>query len=238
MKQIRTKKGLFPYEQKYYYLGKKRINKEVSFDNLKDILAVMKAHNLSVSPACGTLLGIIRDGNFIDWDEDIDLNILQEDLEEFKCCLWDLKAIGFELFRCDRCGHLYSMTRNGEYVDFYIMEKISPEVRTNMGPDFVLDKHLMNLRDWDFKGMAIQVPVEYESYLQLMFGDWRTPVQWADFELNKLQIMKENIWTWLKNLPPFGIRLKLLKRHHRKDLNKFLRRCEKYHTSLKYPINY
>lgn len=238
MKYIDTSKGRFPYKYKYVYLGKKRIDKDISFNNLKDILVVMKSYNIRVSPACGSLLGIIRDGNFIDWDEDIDLNILQEDIDNFKNSLWDLKEIGFELFRCDRCGHLYSVTRNGEYVDFYIMEKISPEIRTNMGPDFVFDKHLINLMDWNFKGLNIQVPIEYESYLEMMYGDWKTPVQYANYELNKFQIFKKNLWTWLKNLPPYNLRLRLLKRHHRKDLHKFLMRCEKYNIELKYPINY
>ena len=238
MKYIKTSKGNFPYEQKFIYLGIKRINKSISFDNLKDILTVMKSHNIRVSPACGSLLGIIRDGDFIDWDEDIDLNILQEDIERFKNSLWDLKEKGFELSRCDRCGHLYSVTRNGEFVDFYIMEKISPEIRTNMGPDFVFDKHLVNLMDWDFNGLKIQVPVEYESYLELMYGDWRTPVQYADFEISKFRILVKYIWASIKNLPPYPIRIKLLKHHHRKDLRKFLNRCEKYHVELKYQIDY
>lgn len=238
MKYIVTSKGKLPYKQKYYYIGKKRINKDISFQNLKDILAVMNSHQISVSPADGTLLGIIRSGHFIDWDEDIDLNILMEDLEKFKDSLWDLKEIGFELFRCDRCGHLYSITRNGEYADFYIMEKVSPEVRTNMGTDFVLDRHLTNLKDWNFNGLKIKVPVEYESYLELMYGDWRTPVQYANFELSKIQIYKENLWTWIKQLPPYPIRLKLLKRRHRKHLQKFLNRCKKYNVELQYPINY
>ena len=238
MGYIETSRGRFPYKQQYFYLGKKRIDKQVSFENLKVILDVLRLHNISVSPACGYLLGIIRDGHFIDWDEDIDLNILMEDVEKLKNSLWDLRERGFELFRYDRCGHLFSITKNGEYVDFYIMEKISPEVRTNMGPDFVLDKHLTNLIDWNFRGLTIQVPKEYEAYLELMYGDWRTPVQYADFELNKLQIFKKNFWTWFKNLPPLSIRLKLLKRHHKKDLVKFLDRCKKYNVNLRFPINY
>lgn len=238
MKYIETSRGKFYYTKRYYYLGKKRINKEIAFDNLKDILTIMRNHNISVSPACGSLLGIIRDGGFIDWDEDIDLNILKEDTEKLKDCLWDLKGKGFELFRCDRCGHLYSIIRNGEYVDFYIMEKISPEVRTNFGPDFVLDEHLTYLRDWDFNGLTIQVPREYESYLELMYGNWKTPIQYADFELNKFQIAKKIFWSWFKNLPSYNMRIRLLKRHHKKDLVKFLDRCKKFNVILKCPLNY
>lgn len=238
MNYIKTTKGRFPYKKKFIYLGIKRIDKEVSFENLKDIISVMNSHKVRVSPACGTLLGIIREGDFIDWDEDIDLNILMEDIDKFKDCLWDLKDKGFHLFRYDRCGHLYSVTRNGEFVDFYIMEKISPEIRTNMGPDFVLDKHLVNLRDWNFKGLTIQVPKEYESYLELMFGDWKTPVQYADFEISGFRIIMKRIWYWIKNIPPYNIRIRLLKNHHKKDLKKFLERCEKYHVNLKFPIDY
>lgn len=238
MNKIKTSKGWFKYEHKYIYLGVKRIDKKVALENLKVILDIMKKNCVRITPACGSLLGIIREGDFIDWDEDIDLNVLEEDIEAFKNSLWDLREAGFELFRCERCGHLYSIRRNGEYVDFYIMRKISPEVRTNMGPDFVLDKHLINLMDYDFKGVTIQIPVEYENYLTLMYGDWRTPVQYADFELSKFAIFKKNMWTWIKNLPPYSVRWYMLKNHHQKHLEKFLSKCDKRGVKLNCPLQY
>ena len=235
---IKTQRGKIKFKPRYIYLGIKRIDKTVALNNLKSVLDILSRNHVRTSPADGTLLGIIRENNFIDWDEDIDLNILEEDIEQFKLSLWDMIDAGFEILRCERCNHLYSVRRNNEYIDFYILEKVSPEVRTNMGTDFVLDRHVTNLRDWDFRGLTIQIPMEYEQYLELMYGDWRTPIQYADFELNELQILRKKIWVWLKELLPFPIRLKLLKKHHRKHLNKFLKRCKEFNVNLIYPINY
>ena len=238
MRKIHTQKGIITFKPHFIYQGVKRIHKPTALENLKCVLYILNKNHVRTSPADGTLLGIIRDGDFIDWDEDIDLNILEEDIEAFKVSLWDMLDAGFELLRCERCGHLYSIRRNNEYIDFYVLEKISPEVRTNMGTDFVLDKHVTNLMYWPFKDITIQIPVEYEKYLELMYGNWRKPVQYANYEMNGLQILKKKLWVWLKELPPYSIRLRLLKHHHKKHLQKFLRRCKKYNVELKYPINY
>lgn len=238
MKKIRTQRGIITFSPHYLYEGTKKIHKSIALDNLKCVLDILNRNHVRTSPSDGTLLGIIRDGDFIDWDEDIDLNILEEDVEAFKVSLWDMMDVGFELLRCERCDHLYSIRRNNEYIDFYILEKISPEVRTNMGTDFVLDEHVTNLMDWSFKGIPIQIPVEYEKYLELMYGNWKIPVQYANYKLNRFQIFKKKLWVWLKELPPYSLRLKLLKYHHRKHLQKFIQRCEEYNVKLKYPINY
>ncbi len=238
MKYIQTQLGRFPYKSQFIYLGVKQIDKAIAFENLKTVLAILENKHVRVSVAYGTLLGIIRDGDFIDWDEDIDLCVLAEDAELFKNCLWDLKKEGFELIRSDRCDHLFSIQRNGEYIDFYIMEKITPEIRSDLGDGFFLDKHLVNLISYPFKDISIKIPEEYEEYLRLTYGDWKTPVKYANFNLSKFQILKQRIWAIIKNLPPRPIRMKLLKKHHKKDFDKFLARCKENNINLKYSVNY
>ena len=125
MASIKTPKGRLYYNPINLYLGIKPIDREIAFDNLRILLKVLKDKDILVSPALGTLLGIIRDNNFIEWDEDIDLFVLQEDKSKLLNSFWDLQALGFDLVRVDRCGLLYSIMRRGEYIDFYIMEKLS-----------------------------------------------------------------------------------------------------------------
>ena len=129
MKYIQTQLGRFPYKSQFIYLGVKQIDKAIAFENLKIVLAILEKKHVRASVAYGTLLGIIRDGDFIDWDEDIDLCVLAEDAELFKNCLWDLKKEGFELIRSDRCDHLFSIQRNGEYIDVVQMGILREEFR-------------------------------------------------------------------------------------------------------------
>ena len=118
------------------------------------------------------------------------------------------------------------------------MEKITPEIRSDLGDGFFLDKHLVNLISYPFKDISIKIPEEYEEYLRLTYGDWKTPVKYANFNLSKFQILKQRIWAIIKNLPPRPIRMKLLKKHHKKDFDKFLARCKENNINLKYSVNY
>ena len=238
MPYIRTPKGRFHYSPKSIYLGIKRIDRDVAFDNLKTVAVVMQKAGLTLRPAYGTLLGIIRENDFIEWDEDIDINILSEEKDRFLDILWDLKVEGFELVRVDLCGYLYSVMRNNEYIDFYIQESISPEVRTYYGDCFEIEKYLTDLKDWDFKGINVSIPKDCEEYLEFMYGDWRTPVKYADFELSEKAIFKSKIKIWLKNLLPNGLRFRLQKRHHLPDYKAFLEKCNKKGVKLQYKINY
>ena len=176
MASIKTLRGRFYYKPINIYLGIKQINRDEAFDNLKILLNILEKNNVLISPALGTLLGIIRDNNFIEWDEDIDLFVLEEDKDKLLNAFWDLKKEGFDLVRVERAGLLYSVIRNGEYIDFYIMEKLSPELRGS-ADIFMLERHLTDLIDWDFRGITIKIPKDYEEFLNLRYGNWRIPVR-------------------------------------------------------------
>ena len=238
MAYINTSRGKFHYKPVNIYLGIKPIDREIAFENLKIVMRVLRDSGIRVSPAYGTLLGIIREGNFIEWDEDIDLFVLNEDKEKLLDAFWTMKAEGLDLVRVERCDHLYSVMRNGEYIDFYIMDNISPEIRTGYGDLFMFEKYLTDLVDWNFRGLTISVPREYEECLTFLYGDWRTPVKYVDFNLSRMQIAVAKTKTFMKKLLPFPLRFKMLKKHHRKDLDKFLAKCKKKGVKLNYDINW
>lgn len=50
---------------------------------LKEFIQVAKTHNLSWFIDGGTLLGTIRDGKFIEWDDDIDIVMPRQDYNKF-----------------------------------------------------------------------------------------------------------------------------------------------------------
>ena len=118
------------------------------------------------------------------------------------------------------------------------MDSISPEVRTGYGDLFVFEHYLKDLIDWDFRGLTISVPREYEQCLEFLYGDWRTPVKYADFEQNNWEITKKKIRSILKKLLPYNLRFRMLKKHHRRDLDNFLAKCKKKGVQLNYEVNW
>ncbi|TPH17077.1 LicD family protein [Litorilituus lipolyticus] len=48
-------------------------------DSLEQITAILQQHNLNSFLDTGTLLGAVRDGQFIPWDNDIDISLLDKD---------------------------------------------------------------------------------------------------------------------------------------------------------------
>lgn len=55
--------------------------KKVQIDLLSKLLDVCKQNNIMVYPIYGTLLGLVRDGGYIEGDDDIDVAIMREDYD-------------------------------------------------------------------------------------------------------------------------------------------------------------
>lgn len=67
--------------------GKKELSlkekQDILFEMLKDVDAFCRANNIKYSISDGTMLGAIRHGGFIPWDDDADLCMLRKDFDKF-----------------------------------------------------------------------------------------------------------------------------------------------------------
>ena len=235
MKKIRTPRGTFRYRPVYLYVGRKIIDREVAFDNLRDLVPLLDGMGLHYGPFLGTLLGIVREHDFIAWDEDIDLYLLKEDEERFLDGLWTFREYGFELVRHDKRG-LYSLMRNNEYIDFYILRKVSGELRNDGGPEFIFERYLQDTVDFDFKGVNLKIPKDYDQWLTFLYGDWRTPVRYADYHLSRFRVFLGRVRWEIKSLIPDRIYPLLVRLIRRKDARRFEERCRRKGIVLKEKI--
>ena len=225
MKTIKTRKGNIKINP-VLYVGNKQIDRAIAFENFKTVSEILSKTKINWGPVYGTLLGIVRDSDFIEWDKDIDLYVLEEEEEDFKDTLWEFIKADFKIIRYERRG-LYSIRRNGEYIDFYIFRKISPELRYDGGVGFIFDKYLTNTQKFNFKGTIINIPEEYDEFLTYHYGDWHTPVQWADFELSNFKIFLVKMANLIKRNLPDWLYYYILKKHHTKSFEKFKQKCIK-----------
>lgn len=171
---VRTNRGPLEFIPVELFHGRGAINPVQSARNLLDLSDILDKSRISHGLIYGTLLGAVRDAAFIPWDEDVDVFIGDEDRSKLLDCLWELRDHGFELVRCD--GDLYSVMRDGDYVDIYVFRHVG--ARRWCNSDMLLGDHFNFDGRVEFLGRNFCCPAPTHEFLKLMYGeDWRTPRQ-------------------------------------------------------------
>ena len=66
------------------YKGKLDLLRELEKDMLREIDRICRAHDIKYFISYGTMLGAVRHGGFIPWDDDIDVAMLRSEFEKFR----------------------------------------------------------------------------------------------------------------------------------------------------------
>ena len=80
---IKTPKGTYKFKLIPIYPGWKLIDKEKAFENLSLFKEIADRNEFKFFLAYGTMLGAVREKDFIDHDEDIDLGADYQDVDKF-----------------------------------------------------------------------------------------------------------------------------------------------------------
>ena len=198
--KIKTSEGVYKYTMIPLFAGVKVINKEISRHNLAIFYDTLTDAGIKVFLAYGTMLGAVREHDFISHDEDVDLGMSSEYKESLFSMLFKLRDKGFEVCRYDRRG-LISFMKDGEYIDIYIYEKECDGI-VACGQEVMPECFLNDLAEYEFLEKQYLAPKEYEKYLNYWYGDnWRTPIQYYHYEMpawkQKLQLMSQYIKEFL-----------------------------------------
>ena len=228
MPKIKLSDGTsFHYKTKPIYLGVKRIDKEIALENLCVLKRVLDKRGVEFQLTYGSLLGAIREKDFITHDEDIDLLVMDEN----KQCLFDalpeLKGEGFDVARYDRIG-LLSIYRKGEYIDFYFYSKRADGTRYCRGSIFPCEM-LEETTNYGFKGLQVKIPVAYNEYLSYVYGeDWRIPVAWFNYEVPKWKKLMLSIKSVVKDLLPYKLFVAMVRARDLRIAMKYEKKLKKY----------
>lgn len=225
MAHIKTSRGFLEFKQHVIYDGMKRQNNVIALENLRTLAFQIDRIGLNWGPVFGTLIGIVRNDGFLPWAQGIDLYILKEEEERFKDMIWQLIDNDFNLVRYERRG-LYTLERKGEYTNFYVFRKISPDIRHTGGRDFIHEKYIQKTVKWNFKGIELNVPEELDEYLNFQYGDWVKPLQTTNFEKTPIERFCSKLWIRFKLILPDCLYYPLIKYYHLSDFNRFEAICK------------
>jgi len=150
----------------------KPINIEVSTENLLALQKILNLHTVSFGLMYGTLLGAVREKNFILHDHDTDLFVFREEEHKIMNMIDEAKKIGFSI---GRYTDVYiSFVRGGDFIDIYFMEKKLGKYHCD--GHVIPAKYLDNLVDYPFIGSSFKVPKDYQNLLAYLYGnDWEIP---------------------------------------------------------------
>jgi len=175
MQIIERSKGNITFEPQEFILGSKVIDKKIAKDNLLEFQKIMDKNKIIFSLAYGTLLGAIRENDFISHDEDIDVAILDEDRENFLNILDDFVDKNFTIGRYG--NDILSLIRNGEYIDIYIFRK-KPFGYREFGNEKLKEKYLINTIEYKFMDSKFIIPKDYKEYLVEHYTEnWIVPIK-------------------------------------------------------------
>ena len=231
--KVQTPKGEYKYKFVIINGGEKFLDKEKMKENLLLFDQIAKRNGLQYGMVYGTLLGAIREHDFIAHDEDVDLFVLSENRDTFKSMLFELRDNGFEVARWDRRDGLCSIIRNGEYMDIYFFEPLIPGFRATLG-DPLPERYVTDLKPYEFQGIEILAAKDAEEAMLEHYGpNWRTPIQTnVNFSKNKLQLLRNRFQWWVYyNLPDF-IFYPWIEKRARHKIEKYNYRAERLNKYL------
>jgi hypothetical protein len=165
------------------YAKKNYINKDKCFKIMCEIDDLCKKHRIRYYFSEGTALGLYRDGDLIDWDDDVDIAMEEDQYNRFlKKCLPELVNRGYYLLYEYNTGlerQLLAFLKNGQLLD---VENIKKGKKCISKSAEICDKllpHILKLTEKEWRGRMFPVPEE--SYYVYLYGkNWSIPRKTKD----------------------------------------------------------
>ena len=170
----------------YDFAERQRRRGAISFDtktaaeNLLLLSSVFEKQNIKFWLVFGTLLGAIRDKDFIPHDTDTDIGVFATDKDKLISAIPDLVMLGLVPIRTKRPDDLLSLMRNDEYINIGIYSQTSDALGYKYWGyqcDKVYGNHFDSFDAIKFLGIEFCVPQNAEKLLEVYYGkNWKTPM--------------------------------------------------------------
>ena len=144
---------------------------------------ICKKHKIRYYFSEGTALGLYRDGDLIDWDDDVDIAMEEVQYNIFvKKCLPELINRGYYLLYEYIIGlerELLSFFKNGQLLDVENIKKGKKCISKSTEICDELLPHIQKITEKEWIGRKFPVPKD--SYYVYLYGkDWKIPRKTKD----------------------------------------------------------
>ena len=155
------------------------IDKDKCFKIMCEIDDLCKKYHVRYYLSEGTALGLYRNGDLIDWDDDIDIGMEESQYNIFvEKCLPELINKGYYLtyyYHPSINGHILGFNKDKQLIDIENV-KIGKWCISKFGKlcDELLP-HIQKISEIEWRGRKFPVPAEESYYIYLYGKDWRIP---------------------------------------------------------------
>lgn len=179
---------------------------EKALKMLDQVTRILEKNDVKYSLDCGTLLGIVREGRLLPWDNDVDLCVPASEVDKLKKCMLPLWLRGYRV----RMSYTYEATPQMGYRQPRLLKLRNRKRLVHRGENLIdifikydggdgfhylmvggsLEKYILqrtpsqyinDLTEVEFNGKCYPIPRDYDGYLAYRYGDWKTPVKDWDY---------------------------------------------------------
>lgn len=184
-------KSQFKTPEPFYHLPTKQLARQI----IEEFSQSAKNFGFNLYLDFGTLLGIVRDGDIIDWDDDIDFSVNHHELDvlnewiqiEVKKIILPVK-LAITLVEKQEGGitsYLFTFESDPDVFDAFKPFMISISLRKNVDDNaihlpssglwYAPKKHFESYEAKLWRNVSLTLPFESKEYLSFLYGDWEVP---------------------------------------------------------------
>jgi lipopolysaccharide cholinephosphotransferase len=183
---------------------------------LQDVHTAMELYGVSYFIESGTVLGAMRHGGIIPWDDDMDIAMMDTEVKRFEShVIPHLKKMGYDIDFSDGDSdqpytrfdqgvwHGYKVSNGVCHLDISVFEKKpNGKVRyiTNVYPDyFFYETELFPLKRYTFGPLVVWGPNNPVPYLNRGYKDWQTKAVFDGCQAFPIDRIVAN-WSLMKDI--------------------------------------